>query len=379
MNWLTGASKQNETKKLITSLSDAASRDSAARELIALGADSVPLLISALQTQGEAILPIQQILARMPFAASELIHQLQSAHPLVRGRVAEIFALSKDKSAIPALLDAAKGEYFTVRARAALALANMEDARVIPYLLPLLQDKECEVRAAACVAIAKFRDPSTFDDIANILLDDPKMEARQAAARALGDTRHLAALPYLMSALRDSFWWFEQEKSIDVLLAAIQSMGAAAFEPLLDALGDKEATVRKYAAVLLGKLGDVRAIEELGVAVYDLHNEVGKAAAEALTQFGAPAVEILAAALRCPEADIRENAARALVKIQDVRVAGLLVEALNDSDRSVQKQALMALGKLRDSRTWSALQRIAANRADKELSALARKILDAQK
>jgi len=379
MNWLTGSSKQNEIKKQIALLADETTRNSAARELIALGAEAAPFLIAALQTQGKEILAIQQILARMSFAAPELIRQLQSGHPLVRGRVAEIFALSKDKSALPALLDAAKGEYFTVRARAALALGNMGDERVIPYLLPLLQDNEFEVRSTACLAIAKFCKPSTFDDIANVLLDDPKTEARQAAARALGETRHPAALPYLMSALRDSSWWFEQEKPIGVLLAAIELMGAPAFEPLLEALTDKEATVRKYAALALGRLGDVRAIEELGMAVYDLHNEVGKAAADSLAQFGAPAVEILCAALRCPEAEVRENAARALVQIQDARIAGLLVEALEDSDRGVQKQALIGLGILRDSRTWSALQQVAANRADKELSALAKKILDALK
>ena len=138
----------------------------------------------------------------------------------------------------------------------------------------------------ACVAIGKFRDPSTFDDITNILLDDPLIEVRQSAARALGETKHPAAIPFLMEALRDSSWWFEREQAAMDLLNAIENMGPAVVEPLIEALGDKEGTVRKYAAIMLGNLRDVRAIEELGMALYDLHHEVGETAAEALVKFG---------------------------------------------------------------------------------------------
>jgi len=379
MNWLTG-SKQNEAKKLIALLADSAKRDFAAQELIKLDADSVQPLIDALQTQDPNLIRLyQQILARIPASTLALIQTLKTAHPLVRGRVAEIFSISKDKSAMPALLDALKGEYFTVRSRAALALGNIGDARVIPYLLPLLKDKEDEVRSAACVALAKFREPSTFDDIANIILDDPKIEVRQSAARALGETEHSAVLPHLMEALRDSFWWFEREQAASDLLTAIEKMGGAAVEPLIEALGDKEATVRKYAAMVLGKLGDARAIEELGMALYDLHNEVGKAAAEALVKFGAQTADIFIEALSHPEAEIRENAIRALSKIKDARVSNILIEALHDVDRNVQKQALLALGELRDPRAALALQKIAANRADKEMSVLAKQILESMK
>jgi HEAT repeat protein len=379
MNWLTG-SKQGDVKRLIALLADAGKRDSAAQELIVLGADAVPPLIAALQSQdADLMLLYEQVLARIPSATPELINQLKTAHPIVRARAAEVFFFSKDRAAIPALLEALKGEYFTVRARAAMALASMDDPRVIPYLLPLLKDREDEVRSAACISIAKFRDPSTFDDITNVLLDDPKIEVRQVAARALGDTQHPAAIPYLMEALRDSFWWFEREKSVADLLNAIEKMGLAVIEPLIEALADKEATVRKFAAIMLGRLGDPRAIEELGMAIYDLHNEVGKAAAESLAKFGTQTVEMFIEALRHPEAAVRENAIFALSKIQDARVVPLLIEMLSDPHRDVQKQALVALGNLRDPRAIPALQSIAANRADREMSTLAKQILETMK
>ena len=376
MDWLSG-SKQGQAKKLITQLADPAKRDQAVHELIGMGKDAVLPLIDALQTQDLSLLPYyQQILARIPSATPALTKALSTAHPIIRARVAEIFSISKDRNAIPALIDAIKGEYFTVRSRAALALGNIGDAHVTTDLLPLLKDGDGEVRIAACIALGKFRDPSTFDEIANILLDDPKIEARQAAALALGDTKHPATIPFLMDALRDSFWWFEREQAASDLLIAIEKIGPAVVEPLIEALGDKEATVRRFAAIILGSLGDIHALEELGMAVYDLHHGVSEAAAEALAKLGAPAVSILSEALLHPELGIRENAVNALGKIQDIRVAPVLIEMLNDPERVVQKQAMRSLAQLRDQRVLPALQEIAANRADRELSALAKQIIE---
>ncbi|MEK6753552.1 MAG: HEAT repeat domain-containing protein [Chloroflexota bacterium] len=376
MDWLSG-SKQGQAKKLIVQLADSAKRDVAARELIKMGMEAAPPLIDALQTQDLGLILIyQQILARIPSASPQLTNTLATAHPLIRGRVAEVFSISKDKAAIPALLDAVKGEYFTVRSRAALALGHIGDARVIPALFPLLKDRDDEVRIAACVAIGSFRDPSTFDEITSVLLDDPKIEVRQSAAKTLGETKHPAAIPLLMEALRDSFWWYEKEQSAQVLLNAIENMGAAVVEPLIEALGDREVTVRKYAAMALGNLRDARAMDELGMTVYDLHHEVSQAAAEALAKFGAPAVGLLGEALRHPEAAVREHAVIGLGKIQDARVAPLLIEMLRDPDRSVQKQALQSLGELRDSSAVPVLQEIASSRMDREMSALAKQMLE---
>ena len=168
MDWLTG-SKQGEAKRLITQLADVTRRDRAAQELIRLNTDAVPALIEALQTKDTNLFPLyQQILAHIPFATPSLIRTLKTAHPIIRGRVAEIFAISRDRNAIPALLEALQGEYFTVRSRAALALGKIGESNAIQPLLRALKDEEDEVRIAACLALGSFKDPSTFDDITNV-------------------------------------------------------------------------------------------------------------------------------------------------------------------------------------------------------------------
>ena len=375
MDWLTGG-KQAEAKRLIAQLADATKREQAARDLIGLGADAVTPLLETLQTRDPSLLPLyQQVLAHIPSASPALIKLLTAAHPILRGRAAETLGISRDRSAVPALLDALQGEYFTVRARAAIALGRMGETSAKGPILALLKDPEVEVRIAACLSLGFFKDPSTFDEITTVLLDDPKIEVRQAAAMALGNTQHPKAIPFLMEALRDPFWWYEREVQAGDLFTAIEKMGAAAVEPLIEALKDNEGAVRKYAALVLGRIGDARAIEPLGMALYDLHHDVGKASAEALARFGVPSFEILVEALDHPEMWIRIHSVDVLPKVREPRVGLVLLEMWKDPEREVKKHVIEAMGELKDPRTLPTLQEIMNNRADRELHALAKEAI----
>ncbi len=208
--------------------------------------------------------------------------------------------------------------------------------------------------------------------MADFLLEDPQITVRQAAAIALGETKHPQALPYLMVALRDPFWWYEREQAAGELLKAIEGMGTVAVEALLEALTDSEMTVRRYAARLLGSVKDPRAIEKLGLALYDMHFEVGQEAAESLAGFGPVGLKLLAEALHHPEAWLRQHAIAGLTLSGDKRIVPAILEMLNDPEREVQKQAIEALGELKDERALPALQSIAIDRRDREFSSLAR-------
>ena len=377
MDWLTGG-RTGEAKRLIGQLSDPIKRQRAAQDLLVMGADSVPALIQTFQTRDPGLSPLAaQIIVRIGSPAiPALTKTLGEAHPLMRAQACDILGQIKDRASVPALLDALRSEFYTVRAKSATALGNIGDPQAIQSLLIAFKDKEDNVRASAVLALGKFHNPATFDDIANLLLDDSKIEIRQAAARAFGGTKNPQTLPYLMQALRDSFWWYERgEGSASDLLQAIQKMGANAVDPLIEALSDDEGTVRKFAAILLGRIGDERTIESLGMAIYDLHFDVGQAAAESLARFGAASLEVLQEALKHPEAGIREHAISALGKIKHASVAPLLIDALNDPERVVRKQAIQSLGELRDPHATPPLQVIAANRVDREMAALAKQAI----
>lgn len=378
MNWLTG-SKHGEARRLVNQLKDASKRERAAADLLKLGADAAPALIEALQTKDQDLLALsQKILARMgPAATPALVQSLHADHPLIRGRAAEVLAQTKDPKAVPALLHALRGEFYTVRSRAARALGAIGDRQAIPPLLEALSDSEPEVRAGALVGLGYFKEPATFDRMADPLLDDPEIAVRQAAASALGKSKHPQALPYLMVALRDPFWWYEREQAAGELLEAIQEMGTLAVDTLLEALEDSEMTVRRIAAKLLGRIGEPGAIEPLGMALYDTHFEVGQAAAESLARFGPRGLKLLAEALHHPEAWLRQHAIAGLTLSGDKRIVPVILEMLKDPEREVQKQAIQSLGELKDERALPALQGIAIDRRDREFSSLAREAIEA--
>jgi HEAT repeat protein len=208
-----------------------------------------------------------------------------------------------------------------------------------------------------------------------VLLDDPKIETRQAAARALQAAGHPGAIPYLMEALRDPFWWYERDGAVQDLLSAIESMGEAVVDPLVEALSDKEGTVRRLAATILGNLKSPRAMDHLGTLVYDLHHDVSRAAAIALGKYGLPAFELLMDSLRHAESGIREHAVLGLGYIRSEPVASLLVACLSDPERGVRRQAVLSMAELKDPRTLPALHEIAASRTDRELAALAKETI----
>ncbi len=376
MDWITGG-HSGEAKRLVKQLVDPAKCDQAARSLIQLKADAVPALIDALSTNDSFLRDnVSQALVQIgPQAVPPLSQALTSAHPEVRGRIAEILGTIEDQRAVPFLLDALRGEFYTVRAKAALALGQIRDIQAIPPLTNALKDKEPEVRAAASVGLGRFANPNTFEAIGDVLLDDPQLEVRQAAAEALGKTHRVEAIPYLMDALHDSFWWFEREQEVNVLLDAISKMGKAVVPELVEALRVPEGTVRRFAAQLLSRIPDERAIEPLTLSLYDTHPDVCKASAEALASIGAPALPVLLDALHHPEAWIRQQAIIGLTKSRDPQVVPALLELLSDESRDVRKQIIHSLREIRDPRSLPVLQELAAARADREMAALAKQAI----
>lgn len=142
----------------------------------------------------------------------------------------------------------------------------------------------------------------------------------------------------------------------------------------VDLLKDSDWTVRREAVVTLGEMGDERCVVPLVNALRDGDWQVREAAVEALGQVGSPAVEYLVKMLR--DWDIRKSAIRCLGKIKDERVLDPLMQqlhqdefkddatealvelgapaverlvgALKDKDEMVRKQAIIALGRIKD-------------------------------
>lgn len=376
MGWLPGL-RQAGAKRLVSLLADPSQAQQAAASLIRMGAGAVPALVEAILSRSPGMPAAgDQVLAHIGKPAlPALIQTLQQAHPLVRARAALILGQIKDPAALPALREALRSEFFTVRAAAAAALGEIGDRESLDSLLQSMKDPEAVVRASAVLAVGAFGLPGTFKSIASLLLEDPRTEVRQAAARALGRTQNPAALPLLMEALHDSFWWYEREPAAADLLNAIQAMGEPAILPLIESLNDPEGTIRRFSACLLGKMHATQAMDALGMALYDLHFEVGQTAARALGRMGPESLRVLGLAAGHPEPNIRQHAALGLGQIDHPRSAELLLELLEDSEKSVRAQAIPGLAAQKDPLALAALMQLAGDRSDRELQSLAKEAL----
>ena len=149
----------------------------------------------------------------------------------------------------------------------------------------------------------------------------------------------------------------------------------------IDLLNDTDWVVRREAIITLGEMGDERCIEPIVRCLPDGDWQVREAAIEALAMIGSPAVDMLLRYVR--DYDARKPAIKALGKINDERVldplisfmrsdefkddatwalaelgkpaVGRLLELLKDPEEVTRKQAILALGEIKDESCEDAL------------------------
>ena len=380
MAWLADKKQSLDVKKLIGMLreSDIAKRNEAARQLIALGADAAPGLVTALGSKDPALGKfVPQILVRIDVPAiPALTEAIRSGEPTSQVHAATVLGEIGDSSALPILLQILPSKNYKVQVAAALALGKIGDTSVMPQLLNTLSDEDPDVRIAAAQAVGGFKAPVTYLNLAD-LLDDPEINVRQAAAQALTETDDPSVVPYLVDALYDSFWWYGREEAIKILLASIRKFRAQAYEPLAKAMAAKEPTTRRFAISLLAPLKDPRALEPLEMALYDPNYDVAGMAAEALVAYGEQTLPLFAEALKSPNEWINLTAIQGIAQIGGKQALDFLLPELVDQNEKIRATAVNALGTLKDRRALSVLNELAANRDDREVSKLARQAIAA--
>jgi HEAT repeat protein len=121
-------------------------------------------------------------------------------------------------------------------------------------------------------------------------------------------------------------------------------------EGLIKALTDStDPLVRQYAAYLLGKAQNPRAIQPLIASLADFDKSVREQATLALSAIGKAAIEPLAEAMKEPKWETRYRAAEALGKIADEKAVKPLIQGLKDNREHVRYMAAKGLRELGDS------------------------------
>jgi len=107
--------------------------------------------------------------------------------------------------------------------------------------------------------------------------------------------------------------------------------------------------VRQYAAYLLGKAKNPRAIQPLIESLADFDKSVREQAMLALSAIGKAAIEPLAEAMKEPKWETRYRAAEALGKIADEKAVRPLIQGLRDNRDHVRYMAAKGLHEIGDS------------------------------
>jgi HEAT repeat protein len=212
-----------------------------------------------------------------------------------------------------------------------LGLARAREAGTA--LLNALGDPDPAVSLAAARALGRIGDPETAGALL-VALDHPSDQVRMGAARALGMMGAQAAV----EPLRAMFLGGEGSEVLVAAEALAQIGNPEAIEALLVPMGDLSLTARRHAAMA------------------------------ALETMGGPAAEPLARLLDSPSAHVRHNAAEALGWSQRQAYGSTspsAVEALartvdKDADASVRARAAWALGEIGASEARSSLEKAAS-------------------
>jgi len=255
-----------------------------------------------------------------------------------------------------------------VRAEAALALGEIESAKVIKPLVAALNDRADGVLEAALQSLRRRGDRSVIEPIVKVLLGGSPTVQYQAAQAlkglnwtpqavpeqavfyvAAGDFKRAtmfgsAATPSLVRVLQGDL----DDRRVEAARALAELGDPTAFQPLIDALKDKEGIVRSAAANALAQLGDKRAVPELLTLLKDEQRNVRVSVVDALGHLGGSEIlPHLRPLLKDKEWEVRAVLADAIGKLGDPGSAGDVLTLLEDKDGEVRQNAMLAAGRVR--------------------------------
>jgi HEAT repeat protein len=278
---------------------------------------------------------------------SELVHEEDW-----RRMRATAACLSGGPRAVQALIHALQTGLPALKAEVAAMLARVNDPHAGVPLVGLLRDEDEAVRKAGATALehmAGVLDEKTAAALASLLYESKDEEIRLAVSQLLGVIPNAIAPLCEMLVHQDPEAQIMAAKMLEHLLdprsadSFINAMGQPAVCDIAVRTLKKLSAIRERIDEVFDGL---RSIEELSE-----REEARMSTVVNLLAIGRPSVEILIEYLEDDDWVIREAAADLLGKIGDVRAVEPLMERLRvDKDTGVKELAMKSLGLIGDAR-----------------------------
>jgi HEAT repeat protein len=248
-----------------------------------------------------------------PRVSAFLVEQLGHTDPNSRSRSAYLLGRIKDPFAIGPLYKHLKDPDRDVRIQVIQALCDLGDERSLEGILELFEMEDVGLADFVLQAAEKFG-PRAAPPL-QAALKTGSVRIRSGAALALGRLRLPETLPYLFNAL-----------------------------------GDREAAVRRSTVKALDSFHHMSAAEGLFLALNDPDLEVQDYATTALARLNPDIYPALMDRIRDQDPTVRKNIITTLRKIGDKRAVPAIISALDDPNVNVRMFAVTALIEFKDPR-----------------------------
>jgi HEAT repeat protein len=283
-----------------------------------------------------------------PRAADSLIAALRDEDRHVAEEAATALGKLGGRRAVGPLLAALKSTAVFLRRNAAEALGHIGDGRAVVPLIARLKDENREVMCAAAGSLARLRDPRAVEPLLAAWHEMAKayrsnIGGADVMYNVFGD--HVDdGIPLRLVRGKTSNW-----SDLLLLSGALARLGKPGIDLLTGALQDRDELVRIIAAMALARGDDAGGMEALKIAVPPMPSCTRAGVVKRLGATGGPASAgmLIWLAKTDPAPEVRAEALRASVRIDDGRVEAALADRLkNDPDRAVRRLALGRLVKI---------------------------------
>ena len=273
----------------------------------------------------------------------KLLVYAESKDPNTRLHVTRLLAKFSMEQVRDKLFQLLKDNHNEIRLAALDGLGKMKIPVSGREICPTLKDPNLTIQAKAIETLVKINDPNTVKYLVQILQDESEY-IRRAAVEVLNEVADPRAIKDLLGAMRDQDWWVKVRAA-----DALGSIGGPkVVEAVLDLLNDDDEFLRRTAVEILNSIKDERAVEYLINALEDNDWWVRERAADALAKLGSERAIPALVKLLNEQPDSAKIAVRALTEIGNSEAIEPLIEKLQESNASLKKHIIEALGELSD-------------------------------
>ena len=288
----------------------------------------------------------------------EFISALTNNNDGVRKEAAKVLGKIGNIRAVEPLIAAVGDKNLSVREYIVEALGNIGDVRSTEPLIGLLRNENSDVRMEVIESLGKIRDARAVEPLI-VAMRDKDLRTKKIIVETIGTIGGELAIKEITILLRDEVE--DIRKVAEMVLTKIypewpkSEVVKRQVPEFISALTNNNDGVRKEAAKVLGKIGDVKAVEPLIIKMRDKDFNVRKNAAVALCTIGdVRALEVMIVSLRDEAKDIREASAEFLDKADPKwlkrevarRQVPEFISALRNNNDDVRKEAAKILGKI---------------------------------